>query len=167
MNWDALGAIGELVGAVAVIGSLIYVAVQIRANTAESKTARTQNLVSSNSEITAHIANNPELTETIRKGMINFESLSPTEQTQFSLIFYSIYNQWDFAYHQYLSGLLDKTFFDKLDHEIPLYTTLPGTAQWWENDKDRMSKEFREYVDKRMANHKGSSGRLPTLGEVG
>lgn len=33
MNWDALGAIGELIGAVAVVSTLIYLAIQIRQNT--------------------------------------------------------------------------------------------------------------------------------------
>ena len=32
MNWEALGAIGEIVGAVAVIATLAYLAVQIRQN---------------------------------------------------------------------------------------------------------------------------------------
>lgn len=33
MNWEAIGAIGEIAGATAVIVSLIYVALQILANT--------------------------------------------------------------------------------------------------------------------------------------
>ncbi len=33
MNWDAIGAIAELFGAVGVIASLVYLAVQIRQNT--------------------------------------------------------------------------------------------------------------------------------------
>jgi hypothetical protein len=33
MDWDALGAIAEAVGAIAIIVSLVYVAAQIRQNT--------------------------------------------------------------------------------------------------------------------------------------
>ena len=33
MNWDAVGAMSELVGAIAVVVTLIYLAVQIRLNT--------------------------------------------------------------------------------------------------------------------------------------
>ena len=33
MNWDALGAIGEIVGALGVIATLAYLAVQVRQNT--------------------------------------------------------------------------------------------------------------------------------------
>ena len=37
LNWEALGAIGELVGAVAVVASLAYLAVQIRQSTSQSR----------------------------------------------------------------------------------------------------------------------------------
>lgn len=37
MNWEALGAIGEIVGAVGVIATLGYLAVQIRQNTRSSR----------------------------------------------------------------------------------------------------------------------------------
>lgn len=32
MNWDAIGAIGEIVGAIAVVASLAYLAIQVRQN---------------------------------------------------------------------------------------------------------------------------------------
>ena len=32
MNWDAIGAVGEIIGAVVVIVTLLYVAKQIRQN---------------------------------------------------------------------------------------------------------------------------------------
>ena len=33
MNWEAIGAVGETVGALAVLVTLVYLAVQIRQNT--------------------------------------------------------------------------------------------------------------------------------------
>ncbi|MFT5208393.1 MAG: hypothetical protein ACI9CE_000107 [Flavobacterium sp.] len=32
MNWEALGAIGELVGAIVVVGTLIYLTIQLKEN---------------------------------------------------------------------------------------------------------------------------------------
>ncbi len=53
MNWDAIGAIAELLGAVGVIASLIYLATQIRQsheqmnqNTAALRTTSRQDIVS-------------------------------------------------------------------------------------------------------------------------
>ena len=37
MDWDAIGAIGEVLGALAVVGSLVYLAIQIRSSTKLAK----------------------------------------------------------------------------------------------------------------------------------
>ena len=37
MNWDAVGAIGDFVAALAVMVTLIYLAIQLRGNTAASR----------------------------------------------------------------------------------------------------------------------------------
>ena len=37
MNWEAIGAVGELLSAVVVIASVIYLGIQIRANTRVSQ----------------------------------------------------------------------------------------------------------------------------------
>ena len=39
MNWEAIGAIGEFVGAVAVVVTLIYLAVQVRRGTSTTQAA--------------------------------------------------------------------------------------------------------------------------------
>ena len=46
MNWDAAGAIGEIIGATAVVVSVIYLAVQIRGQTEQAKLAATRELMS-------------------------------------------------------------------------------------------------------------------------
>jgi hypothetical protein len=39
MNWDSVGAVGEIVGALAVLITLIYLSVQIRQNTKVARSA--------------------------------------------------------------------------------------------------------------------------------
>ena len=60
MSWDALGAIAELVGATAVIASLLYLGVQIRASNKQSR-AQTFHLVASEqARLSDAITNVPE-----------------------------------------------------------------------------------------------------------
>ncbi|MGD2047251.1 MAG: hypothetical protein PVJ80_13005 [Gemmatimonadota bacterium] len=47
MNWEAIGATAELVGAVAVLVSLIYLANQIRQGTAATRVQTVQHLLTS------------------------------------------------------------------------------------------------------------------------
>ncbi len=45
MNWEAISAIGELLGALGVLASLIYLAVQIRDNTRSIQAASLQSVL--------------------------------------------------------------------------------------------------------------------------
>ena len=47
MNWEAVGAISELVGAIAVLLSLLYLASQIRQGTATTRVQTVQHLLTS------------------------------------------------------------------------------------------------------------------------
>jgi hypothetical protein len=44
MNWDAIGAVGEIVGAIAVLATLIYLAIQIRQSSATQRAQTHQQL---------------------------------------------------------------------------------------------------------------------------
>ena len=44
MNWDAIGAVGEIIGAVGVIASVMYLALQIKKQTRESQMAAMRDL---------------------------------------------------------------------------------------------------------------------------
>ena len=46
VNWEAIGAIGELIGGAAVIATLIYLAVQLRQNTKGIRAQSYYNVVS-------------------------------------------------------------------------------------------------------------------------
>ena len=60
MSWDALGAVAELLGAIAVIASLLYLGLQIRASNKQSK-AQTFHLVASEqARVSDSITNVPE-----------------------------------------------------------------------------------------------------------
>ena len=47
MNWDAIGAIGEILGALAVLITLLYLARQLRENTASNKVATSWSMMNS------------------------------------------------------------------------------------------------------------------------
>lgn len=67
MNWDALGAVGEVVGAIAVVATLIYFSVQIRQNTRAVQIDRGGAASTKLGEIHAMIVTNNDLADLIVK----------------------------------------------------------------------------------------------------
>jgi hypothetical protein len=147
MNWEAIGAIGETLGAVAVVISLVYVAIQIRQNTNETKMQRTQSLISANSEVNSQLANNKELSDIFRAGVLDFQQLPGSDQMRFGALAFSLLNRYSFAYHQFQNGQLEEIFWDVIEREILVFLNLPGAHAWWEKDKSRFLPEFVIYMD--------------------
>ena len=61
MNWEAIGATGEIIGAVGVIVTLVYLAIQIRQNTASLKSSTLQARLEASAGLHDLCAFGPEL----------------------------------------------------------------------------------------------------------
>jgi hypothetical protein len=59
MNWEAIGAIGEVAGAAGVVATLIYLAVQIRQNTRSVEAATYQSVAESLADASYRLLNAP------------------------------------------------------------------------------------------------------------
>jgi hypothetical protein len=90
MNWEAAGAIGEIVGALAVFITLAYLAVQIRQNTGAVRAAALDSSVNALTTVRAKIHDSGELTDIYLRGCENPESLTDAELTRFRLLLTNI-----------------------------------------------------------------------------
>ena len=80
MNWDAIAAIGELVGATAVVFSLLYLAVQLRQSTKFARTeyhTKTVNMMAPSAHWRATSSDNARI---FREGMRDFKALHLDER---------------------------------------------------------------------------------------
>ena len=69
MNWDAIGASAEMLAAVGVIISLLYVASQIRQNTAANRISRYDTFVHAVSDIRKIIIENEDVASIWERGL--------------------------------------------------------------------------------------------------
>ena len=80
MNWDAVGAIGEIVGAIAVLATLAYLAIQIRQSTEAQRVQTHQQSANERAKnIRMHIENK-DIRDALSKAQFG-KPLSTDEQT--------------------------------------------------------------------------------------
>ena len=106
MNWDAIGAIGEVLGAIAVIFTLIYLAVQIRQNSASTRAQIRQSLAEAQIEYMNLRATDPFLRTALEKMFMGIE-LDPDEQ--FGVVYHTNagLRMFENYYAQHQFGTLD------------------------------------------------------------
>ena len=89
MNWPAIGAIAELLGAAGVIASLLYLARQIRNSAAEGRRAAAEAVLTKMMTAFQHTSAHPQLADVFLRGSTDLTSLSPQEALQFSSLLHS------------------------------------------------------------------------------
>jgi hypothetical protein len=146
MNWDALGAIGELVGAVAVFLSLAYLAAQIRNQNRESRLAAMHDISTAFRESTAKLLED-DLSGIFVKAIESFEGLTDKERLRLLIAVTSIFRAWEEAFIQHDVGHLDdRTWKPMLSYYSFILSSPPGRRSW-EMRKEHFDDRFREFVD--------------------
>ena len=85
MNWEAISAICEVVGSIAVVLTLIYLAVQIRQNTHSDQSTALEGTVNTAIANRQAIYESAEMTNIINRGMRDHEDLDEDELFRFRL----------------------------------------------------------------------------------
>jgi hypothetical protein len=100
MNWDAIGAMAQTLGAVGVIASLVYLATQMRQNTRATQASSYQQFENSHSERITTQVTVPGLARIVMLGMSNLEQLDEEERLRFTNWLYVSFRGFDNAYYQ-------------------------------------------------------------------
>src|SRR5438093_12176350 len=95
MNWDAISAISQLVGSIAVVLSVLYLAMQVHRSTRVAKLATQDAAATALREVTKPFMENADLERIWRVGLEDIAALSVEERARF---FHAAY-QWLQAFH--------------------------------------------------------------------
>ena len=145
MNWDAIGAIGEIIGAAAVLGSLIYLAVQIRQNTRSVEASTMQNLSEGNKDIYLTLATDPNLASIFLK---EANGIVLTEEEEFRLgAFQAVgWRAMENMFLQAQRGIIDASYLDIRVRGAAGWFTEEGYRRW--QQFDGFPEDFVEYVER-------------------
>lgn len=154
---EDLGNIGEFIGAIGVVASLIYLALQIRQNSHQI-TQNTNSVLGSvelehtrlASDWLVTIAQNPELGRVWRLGLSEPTKLTEDEALQFAMLMGSAFYRMEGDFRQYKRGLLSKESWEPIGEVISRYMRSPAVLAWWSRRDVPFARSFSEYVDSRI-----------------
>jgi hypothetical protein len=146
MNWVAIGAIGEMVGAFAVVISLIYLALQIRAQNKESRIAAMHEIAVAYRESNIPFAD-PNLANILTRAHKDTDTLTDAEVVQLIVGVQGVFRVWEEAYYQHIAGRLDANLWEAMLREYSSYLSAPGFFFVWQLRKNYHNDEFRNFVE--------------------
>ncbi len=146
MTIQDLGSIGELVAAIATVVTLVYLAIQIRANTTAIKAEGRRAGLAAGTPIRVALAQDRELARVFNTGLGDFEKLDAEDKTRFAFLMGDILANAAVAYQEVELGITTESEFAFQRDIISPFLTAPGGRAFWGLFSERYSKSFREYV---------------------
>ena len=155
MNWEALGALAELAGAVAVFATLVYLALQIRASTRSTNALVRQNIADSMLDgVYGPPNDNDALQEVMHKALAG-EPLDDRDRTRWTAYLYKSFRVYEIAHRQHEAGFLSDdewldlvpTFTAMFDEER-VSSAAQTTRQWWRDTE--YSESFRSAIERAL-----------------
>ena len=138
----------QVIGGIGVIGSLIYVAIQVR-NNARALRAATFLQISHNMQgALFNMASNEELASLVLRGGDDFSALSRIEKARFRFHGMFILSLNQNIYTQHKIGTLTNSDWDSFNKDLDSYFDMNGARQAWQHYKGRFNPEFQAYVER-------------------
>ena len=146
MNWDAIGAVGEIVGALAVVISIVYLALQIRQNSSLVRSSGYQTAVQTANHFLEGLSSNPETLKVFQAAQESYADLSEDDQVLARTLFLQLFLMYESLFYQYQDGVVAPDIWEGRRKMMFNFLSMPGVAVWWEDWNAIFAGRFLAYI---------------------
>jgi hypothetical protein len=146
MNWDAIGAIAETLGAVGVIASLIYLATQIRQNTSNVRNSTAASFADSALAFNTFLAQE-DANRIWWDGLTDPEALPEAEFRRFTQILSTAMTMVQQSHSHFIEGAMSETAWGGQREFVKWLAHKPGFRLYWSEWSSQLDRRFADLVD--------------------
>ena len=142
-----LGNLGEFMGAMGVIVSLVYLAKQMQQNTTSVRAASFNSMVQNSFRLLEHAFIDHEFAGFLHKAENDPSSLSPEERVRWDSYMTAVYRHFGNLVYQHRVGALDQEMWESYERTLRLRLRMPSWRVWFQENKGLFSKSLVEQVE--------------------
>jgi len=156
-----LGALGEFVGSIAVVASLLFLALQLRSNTTALRAATYQSIHDAEDNYWADISNNPKLARIWRDSDQGFDAISDEDLPQAEMLMNRLVFLIQNTHYQRTRGFVDDEMWHAWDQAwIGILKGNMAMREMYERNRGVFNPEFERYSQECIERGlKGEGGR--------
>ena len=146
MNWDAINAVSQLISSIAVVLSVLYLAIQLRSSTRVARVAAMDAAAAALRDVTKPFMENAELGRVWRTGLENMNALTADDQARFFHAAHQFLKALETIHYHYVYGLLDAQLWAGWRELLRHYVATPGIEYYLSLRGGVFSERFRKFI---------------------
>ena len=151
MELQTLANVGEFLGGLGVIVSLIYLAVQIRGNTSSQQSETYARSLERMAYMQEFMAKDHALTKMFNEGLIDPSQLTITQKVQFAWVLTEMFGNLEFMFFQSEQRNIPAELWDRWEETMKWWLTFPGVVAWWKGKPTPFTPAFMSCVEECIA----------------
>jgi hypothetical protein len=148
-NW------AEIVSALGLVVSLVYVGVQVTDNTSATRSATASTASTELIDWYEHVSSDPELMDLWLRGVMEPDSLDSRDELRFVFLLHSVILQFQNNYYLVEEGTLDEKMLISITNNMSAIRGTPGFELYWSLRKTLLYPEYRAFVEELMFERDG------------
>jgi len=150
MSLDALGNVGDFVGGLGVVITLVYLAAQIRQNTATVRASGSASHNEGFNSVFLLLSQDENVRDVYFRGLADYEGLSAEQQLHFDTVAIYILQSIQGSFYLHREGAISDDAWQDTLFWLSVLTSQPGFSSMWEKWKSRVPRGLREFVDEAL-----------------
>jgi len=147
MSLEQLGLIADIVSAIAIVITLVYLAVQIKDSARSSRSAAVTDATTAMQDFYQELGSNPATSKLFLEAMTNPDALSQQDQFQYLMLMHSCFLGFQRSFFLAREGTLDVALRDSIGTAMHAVNRMPGMHLYWRQRKAYFQPEFVEWVE--------------------
>lgn len=161
MNWEAIGAVGEIVGAIAVVATLLYLSLQVR-QTTKAVTSNTHQIhIDAWNAMSSLVIENREVADLMSKSETEISALAPANRVQFEWLATKVFALWEHVFTDISAGLMDDSYSGAFESYYRDLTSKAAFTSFWNDHRHWYYDGFVAHVDREHASAPAPTGDGP------
>lgn len=150
MTLEHVYFLSQIAAAAAILASLIFLALEVRRNTAETRRHSIEYATAHRAEFVRHLALDPALVRLVGRGLSGAR-LEAAEWFQFSMFVYALFVEFELNERKLRAGEMDRELWQAWLEAYRWWLQFPGVRKWWAAKPAGFTERFRSVVDQELA----------------
>jgi len=153
---NELGSLGEFISGLAVVVTLIYLALQIRHNTRAVRSSMHQDMVGSTARIAESVSDNADLGRIVLKADEDYDNLTKGEFIRFEAYAERVFGNFESVFYSYRNSMIEQDLWESWEASYLADISRNAMRRFWHEDRPMHLRDYMDFIDHHYRTHPAS-----------
>ncbi|MBW2493425.1 MAG: hypothetical protein JRE43_01640 [Deltaproteobacteria bacterium] len=147
MTLDQLGNLGEFISGLAVVVTLVYLAIQIRHNTRAVRSSMHHAMIDSTLRIAESLSDNADVARIVLRADEDYDNLTQEELIRFEAYGERVFSNFESVFYSYRNSMIEEDLWESWESSYLADIKRKSMRRYWQDERPQHLYDFTQFID--------------------